>query len=301
MRSLRSRARSPPSALPAKPRYGPRRRTPRTPPHTLPLAALRPNPQQPRSAIDAAALEELAASIREHGVLQPLLISRGQDGAYVVIAGERRWRAAALAGLTELPVMVVDLSDADALQAALVENLQREDLSPLEAARAYQRLIERFGLTQEQVAARVGKSRATVTNTLRLLALPERLRASLAAGEISEGHARALLGAPDDEARLRLWEQVRARHLSVRDTEAAVRRLGIGDAPPSAARVLPGDVLARERLQSALGTKVTLQRRRRGGQILIHWYDDEQLEGLVAALLRGQGRPHEPLPDTITI
>ena len=273
--------------------------------HTLPVGEIQPNPDQPRSHLDSTALEELAASIREHGVLQPILVRRSQDYGYVLVAGERRWRAAQLAGLAEVPAIVTDIASADVLTVALVENLQRQDLGPLEEAHAYSRLIERSGLTQEQLAKRVGKSRAAVTNALRLLQLPTAIRLSLAAGEISEGHARAILGAPGEEQRLRLLERVRQRNLTVRQTEQATRglRAPAVDAPAPQARELPGDVLAQERLQVALGTRVRVERARKGGKIVIRWYDDEQLEALVAAIVRAQtaAEPHPAIPESIAV
>ncbi len=273
--------------------------------HMLPVGEIQPNPDQPRSHLDSTALEELAASIREHGVLQPILVRRSQDHGYVLVAGERRWRAAQLAGLAEVPAIVTDIASADVLTVALVENLQRQDLGPLEEAHAYSRLIERSGLTQEQLAKSVGKSRAAVTNALRLLQLPTAIRLSLAAGEISEGHARAILGAPGEEQRLRLWERVRRHNLTVRQTEQATRglRAPAADAPAPAARELPGDVLAQQRLQVALGTRVRVERARKGGKIVIRWYDDEQLEALVAAIVRAQtaAEPHPAIPESIAV
>ncbi len=268
----------------------------------LPLDVIQPSPDQPRTSITADDLEGLAASIREHGVLQPVLVTRAADGGYALVAGERRWRAARLAGLTEIPAVITDLADADVLTVALVENLQREDLSPVEEAHAYHRLLERFSLTQEQVAQRVGRSRVAVTNALRLLQLPSPILQSLGAAEITAGHARAILGAPED-ARLSLWDLVRRRGLSVRQTEASARmlRAPVSAAPAPPRRRLPGDVLAQERLQAALNTRVTVQRRRRsGGKVVIQWYDDEQLEALVSALVAA-ARPLPPPPAHLTI
>ena len=272
---------------------------------TLPIAAIQPNPDQPRNQIDPASLEELAASIREHGVLQPIIVRRDSEAGYVLIAGERRWRAAQIAGLSDIPAMVTDLASDAQLAVALVENVQREDLSPLEEAHAYARLIDKAGLTQARVAQRVGKSRVTVTNALRLLQLPAPIRLSLAAREISEGHARAILGAAGEEQQLRVWEQVKRRGLSVRETERAVRALRpakpTGATPP--VRRQPGDELAQERLQAALGTKVRVERGRKGGSVVVHWYDNEQLEGLVAALVATAAalERQPPAPNTITV
>jgi ParB family chromosome partitioning protein len=269
-----------------------------------------PNPRQPRSVMAAEALTELADSVRTHGILQPLVVSRriSESGAvsYQLIAGERRLRAARAAGLARVPVVVRETTPQGLLELALVENLQRADLNALEEAAAYRQLVDEFGLTQEAVAQRAGKSRAAVANALRLLSLPEPIRAALVAGEISEGHARALLGLPDDSARLRAWQEVAARGLNVRQTEELVRRLrgdlpppaplpaqGRGGAdhppqnisPPSHARKGAGELGdIEERLQRALGTQVRIERSRRGGRIVIRFYGDEDLSALVEQL-----------------
>lgn len=269
----------------------------------LPIAAIQPNPDQPRSYVDPAGLEELASSIREHGVLQPIIVRRDAEAGYVLVAGERRWRAARLAGLSEIPAIITDVASEGLLAVALVENLQREDLSPLEEAHAYARLIDRTGMTQQRLAARVGKSRAAITNALRLLQLPDPIRLSLAAREISEGHARAILGADGEEQQLRIWEQVKRRGLSVRDTERAVQALRPTKLTGRAKTRKPGDDLAQERLQSALGTKVRVERGRKGGRIVVQWYDDEQLEAIVTALVATAAAIEErsPAPDSIAV
>jgi ParB family chromosome partitioning protein len=256
------------------------------------------NPRQPRQHIDPAKLEDLASSIRAHGVLQPLVV-REVPGAGVrrfeLIAGERRWHAARLAGLARVPVVVKDVTPQAQLELALVENIQRADLSPLEEAAAYRQLIEEFGLTHEALAQRLGKNRVTVTNTLRLLGLPESVKVALAATEISEGHARALLALPNDEARLQALKQVKNLRLSVRQTEELVRRMGESPAPPEAdAPSNVGDPQFRsletraleEQFRSALGTKVTLHRSRRGGTLTIHFFSDDELQGLYDLIVR---------------
>src|SRR5438067_1322745 len=195
----------------------------------LDVDAIQPNPRQPRQHADPAQLEELASSIRAHGVLQPLVVRElpGAGGRrYELIAGERRWRAARIAGLARVPAVVKDVTPQATLELALVENIQRADLSPLEEAVAYRQLIDEFGLTHETLAARLGKNRVTITNTLRLLGLPETVKNALASGEITEGHARALIGLPDDDARVLALRQVRNLRLSVRQTEEMVRRWG---------------------------------------------------------------------------
>ena len=253
-----------------------------------------PNPEQPRGRIEPEALAELAASIQTHGVLQPLVVTRQQQGGattYHLIAGERRWQAARQAGLARVPVVVRETSPAGLLELALVENLQRADLSPLEEARAYRRLIDEFGLTQERVAERVGKSRAAIANVVRLLALPDAIREGLAAGTISEGHARALLGLPDDEGRLGLYAEVVRAGLNVRQTEELARRLREAPAeaaPPPTRAPRPADpdlIAIAERLQRSLGTRVALQRGAKGGKIVIQFYGDEDLEALLSRLL----------------
>lgn len=252
-----------------------------------------PNPHQPRASLGEESLRELAESIREHGMLQPLLVSRTQDlgGAltYQLIAGERRLQAAKMVGLEKVPVVVKEIASDQLLELALVENLQRADLNPLEEAGAYRRLHEDFGLTQEQIAARVGRSRTAVANSLRLLALSPEIRATLASSEISEGHARALLGLDDESQRRRAWHMVMERGLSVRQTEELVRswpRRARGAQPR--ARIRSPELLeVEERLRASLGTRVSLTTGRRGGRIIIHFYSQEELEGLVERLTAG--------------
>src|SRR5713226_7636940 len=188
----------------------------------VPVSRLRPSPFQPRQAMDPQEFSGLVESIRRHGVLQPIVVRPVGDG-FEVVAGERRWRAAEAAGLAAVPAVVRALSDQEALELALVENLQREDLGPLERARAYRRLMSEFGITQEQVAQRVGKSQPSIANSVRLLQLPQQILTSLQAGRIAEGHARALLGAGSRAVVLKIWARVERRGLSVRETEALVR------------------------------------------------------------------------------
>ena len=254
-----------------------------------------PNPRQPRQAIDPASLQELADSIRAHGLLQPLVVTalpaaEGEPAErYQLIAGERRWAAARLAGRPTVPVLVKEATPQETLELALVENLQRADLNPLEAAGAYRQLIEEFGLTQDQVADRVGKKRVTVANTLRLLNLAETAQASLAAGEISEGHARALLALPGEAQQLAALKVVVARGLSVRQTEELVRRLQQAKATPEAVarRIVDAQTQALEDdFRRTLGTKVELVRSKKGGKLVIHFYSEEELEGIYQAIVR---------------
>lgn len=258
----------------------------------VPVDQIRPNPHQPRHRIDPEELATLAESIREHGVIQPVVVTRAEDGAgYVLIAGERRWAAALQAGLSRVPAVVKEATPQQMLELALVENVQRSDLNPLEEAAAYQQLIAEFGLTQEEVARKVGRSRSTVANTIRLLGLPEPVRAALARGEISEGHARALLGVADPADALALHLQVVAGGLSVRQTEELVRRgrLRRMVEPPSSPpepRPDPESQQIEEMFRAALGTRVEVIRRGGGGKVVIHYYDEEQLQAIYDLLTR---------------
>jgi len=247
-----------------------------------------PNPHQPRLSVDEAELQSLADSIREHGVIQPLLVSASErDGVYQLIAGERRLRAARLAGLKRVPVVVKEAASAELLELALVENLQRQDLSPLEEAQAYRRLHDEFTMTQEAIGARVGRSRAAVANAMRLLSLSDEMKDSLALGEMTEGHARALLGIEDEAARREVWRQVKDRGLTVRHTEelgrrAVATRAAPAHAVPEAYRAEPDVSAVEARVRAALGTKVELRRRANGrGQLVLHFYSDEELNALL--------------------
>lgn len=254
----------------------------------LPVAELEANPHQPRKHFDLAALEDLASTIREHGVLTPVVVRRVPAG-FQIIAGERRIRAARLAGLTHVPTIIKDASDSQALQLALVENLQREDLNPLEAAEAYQRLVEEFGLTQEELAARVGRDRSSVANSLRLLRLPKQVRDDVAAGALSEGHARALLGLEKSADQLKARDLVIRRGLSVRATEALVRKLRGHDAPRMASNVNKDANLGalEDQLRTTLGTKVRIMRDGRGGTLQISFFSADDLTRIADVILRG--------------
>ena len=247
-----------------------------------------PNPQQPRSVFDPESLAELAESIREHGVIQPLIVSRpGTPGAapYQLIAGERRLLASRQAGLAKVPVIVKEASPQALLELALVENLQRQDLGPLEEASAFKRLAEEFKLTQEQIAGRVGRSRPAVANSLRLLTLSEEIQASLAHGEISAGHARALLGIDDLDERRTAWRRIVEGRLTVRDAESLAKGGGRLRSRKTAAKRRSADLEAlEERLRASLGTKVDLTRSRSGGRVVIHYYSDEELESIIERL-----------------
>jgi ParB family chromosome partitioning protein len=254
----------------------------------IPLARIRENPRQPRLRMADDALATLAASIREHGVIQPILVTETLDG-YQLVAGERRVRAARLAGLDRIPAVIRQLADQQQLELALVENLQREDLDPIEAARAYRQLIDEFAFSQEDLASRVGRARSTVANTLRLLDLHAGVQDAVASGAITEGHARALGGLPTD-AQPRVLPTVIDDGLSVRQTEELVRRLreprgAVVQAEKPAAD--PDVERVEEDLRRSLGTKVRLTRTRRGGRIVIDYYGDDELARLYQRLVGG--------------
>ncbi|MGD8397715.1 MAG: ParB/RepB/Spo0J family partition protein [Anaerolineae bacterium] len=255
----------------------------------VPVSAIAPNPMQPRAALDPEALAELADSIQEHGLIQPLVVTHKGPERYQLIAGERRWQAARLAGLATVPVIVKEASPQQMLELALVENIQRADLNPLEEASAYQQLVEEFGLTQEQVAGRVGKSRSAVTNTLRLLRLPAEVKQALADTTIHEGHARALLGLPTAEAQVAALKTVVGQDLSVRQTEELVRRFLAEPAPKAEKPPVAPEIRALEQaLRLQLGTKVNLYRNRKGrGRLVIHFYSEEELEAIYEAIVGG--------------
>jgi ParB family chromosome partitioning protein len=249
-----------------------------------------PNPRQPRRTMHPEGLGDLTASIREHGVLQPLIVTPGDvDGRYVLIAGERRLEAARLAGLTSVPVLVHPATDQQRLELAIIENVQRSDLSALEQAEAYRQLAEDFDLSHEEIATRVGKSRAAVTNTLRLLKLPDLVKNALIEGRISEGHARALLSLSTTEAQTAALRTILKQELNVRQTEELVRKLS-GEKPTHAAKppAIPEVVELEERLRTSLGTKVTLRSGRKGGTVTIHYYSDEELNALIDRLLNSE-------------
>jgi ParB family chromosome partitioning protein len=248
---------------------------------------LRPNRFQPRTAMDEAKIEELARSIRANGIIQPIVVRR-VEGGYEIVAGERRWRASQRAGLLKVPVVVRDIPDERLLAVALIENIQREDLNPIEEAHAYRRLTDEYQLTQEQIADAVGKDRSSIANYLRLLKLPQDVRAHVGSGELSMGHARALLGLPDETSQLRVARDVLARGLSVRETEALVRK---ATAPAPIKTAPDKDVhtrAAEERLRFALGTRVRIERKRKGGKIEIDFGSEEELQRIFEVLTDGK-------------
>jgi ParB family transcriptional regulator, chromosome partitioning protein len=248
---------------------------------------LRPNPLQPRTTMDEARIEELAQSIRANGIIQPIVV-RKVEGGYEIVAGERRWRASQRAGLLKVPVVVRDVPDERLLAVALIENIQREDLNPIEEAHAYRRLADEYQLTQEQIADAVGKDRSSIANYVRLLKLPQEVRASVGAGVLSMGHARAILGLPDQGAQLRVARDVLARSLSVRETEALVKK---ASEPAPVKAPVEKDVhtrAAEERMRFALGTRVRIIRKRKGGQIEIDFGSEDELQRIFEILTEGK-------------
>jgi ParB family chromosome partitioning protein len=250
----------------------------------VPLDALEPNPYQPRLSIDPARLAELAASIRASGIVQPILVRRVGE-RYQIIAGERRWRAAQAAGLHSVPVSLREVKDEQLLELALVENVQRQELTALEEAQAFQRLAGELGLSQEEIARRVGRDRTTIANTLRLLKLPRELRELLSQGGLDAGHARALLALEHAADQLALGREAARRGLSVREVE---RRVALLRSPRerAAARKEPNTAAAEERLRRALGARVVIARRGKGGAIRVPFKSEAELQRLFELLLR---------------
>lgn len=246
----------------------------------VPVGDIVPNPHQPRVSLHEAELAELAASIVEHGLIQPIIVTWA-DNQYQLIAGERRWRAAQQAGLETIAVIVKEATPQEMLELALVENVQRNDLNPLEEATAFRQLMDEFGLTQAQVAERVSKSRSAVGNTVRLLALPAVVRAALLDERITEGHGRALLSLPTAEAQMAILQTILKRHLNVRQTEELVRRM-LGQKPAAKPRPMDDEIKdIQTRLGQRLGTKVDIRHTSKGGRIIIHYYSDEELQALL--------------------
>ena len=258
----------------------------------LPTTAIRPNSRQPRRSFPEAGIKELAASIREVGILQPLVVRSTSDG-FELIAGERRLRAAKEAGLDRVPVLIRQAGENESMELALIENLQREDLNPLETAAAYQALMEGFGLSKEQLANRLGKSRAAVTNTLRLAQLPEKIRALLQDGKLTEGHARALLGLETEEQMVHLAQRIQGERLSVRKTEELVRAYlsGAQETPqPRVRSKTPVEFDEASRLmREALELPVRVKPLRRGGKVEIRFREKKELDALMTLLV-----PEEP-------
>ncbi len=262
---------------------------------TLPLQKIEPNPKQPRRTFDPEALQSLADSIAEHGVVQPLAVRDAGNGYYQIIAGERRWRAARLAGLTELPVVVLDADDQTVMELALIENLQRQDLNPMEEAEGYRVLMEEYGLTQEQAAARVGKSRPAVANALRLLALPDEVRAMVEEGTLSAGHARAVLTLSSRHLQMTAAQKIIALRLSVRQAEAMCKRMAVEEKPKKVRPALTVDYVGEceKALTKQLGRKVRIVSGKRKGRFELEYYGQDDLQRLYEILLAIEN-PEEP-------
>ena len=253
----------------------------------LPLQKVEPNPNQPRKSFDEEELQALADSIAEHGILQPLAVRTLDGGFYQIIAGERRWRAARMAGLEEVPVVVLEADDRTVMELALIENLQRQDLNPMEEAEGYRVLMEEYGLTQEQAAARVGKSRPAVTNALRLLALPEEVREMVEDGTLSAGHARAVLSLPNEHLQKAAAQKIIALRLSVRQAEAMCKRMAAEEKPQKAKPALTVDSVGEceKMLTKQLGRRVKIVSGKRKGRFELEFYGEDDLQRLYDALL----------------
>lgn len=254
-------------------------------------AFVEPNREQPRKNFDEEELAALAESVKKYGILQPITVKPEKNGFYTIIAGERRWRAARLAGLEKVPVRIKALTDLEELEVALIENLQRTDLDPVEEALGYKRLMDEYSMTQEEVSQRVGKSRSAVANGLRLLALPEKLRQLIAGKKITGGHAKALLMVKDEKKQEELAEKIISQELSVRsaEKEAALLNKERKSGSPAEKEKTPEVLDLEKNLSDCMGTKVILEQKRRGGKIEIEYYDSEQLEAIID-YLRGYSK-----------
>ncbi len=263
----------------------------RTEPNKLPIQAIHPNPMQPRRIFQPERLQELAESIRANGIIQPLIVRKNGD-EYQIVAGERRWRAAQIAGLTDVPVVIQDITDSHLLEIALVENIQREDLNPIETAQAYDRLHRELGLSQEEIGRRTGKDRSSIVNTMRLLKLPPEVQALLAGQRLTMGHAKAILALPSPEQQIEIAEKASAQGISVRQVEALVQDLtsdrdGKGKRSKADTRADPNVQAAMDELARVLGTRVRIvQLSDRHGRIEIEYYSQEELDRLYEQIVR---------------
>lgn len=246
-----------------------------------------PGEAQPRLGFNEDSLRELAQSIKEKGIIQPIVLTRVGDGTFRIIAGERRWRAAKLAGLEKVPAIVKDVSPREAVEIALIENIQREDLDPVETARAFEKLINEFSLTQEELSQRVGKDRATIANYLRVLRLPEEIKNYLREGLITLGHAKAILSIDNEEKQLELCKLIIKKSLSVRQTEELARKF-LQEREKKPKKEIPEIVELEDRLTSELGTKVKIQHKGKKGKLEIYYNSLEQLEGILERIIKSQ-------------
>ena len=259
----------------------------------VPVKQIRPNPHQPRTEFNQDALQELSDSIREHGLIQPLIVTEAGPDDYTLIAGERRWRASQLAELESVPVVVKsDTTPLEMLELAIIENVQRADLNPLEEGLAYQQLVEQFDFTHAHVAKRMGKARSTITNTIRLLDLPERVQQAVVNGDITGGHARSLLSLQSLEQQMSVMKSIIQNNLSVRQTEGIVSKIQLGEVPKKKVKAsLPPETADLEKqFRTKLGTRVNIEPGKHGGKVVIHYYSDEELQAVYKAIT---GKPEE--------
>ncbi|WP_294405012.1 ParB/RepB/Spo0J family partition protein [uncultured Clostridium sp.] len=250
----------------------------------IPLNEIKNDNNQPRKAFDSDKIAELTESIKTHGIIQPLILRKSEDGLYIIVAGERRWRAAKLAGLKEVPAIVMDLSERDVLEISLIENIQRQDLNPIEEALAYKKLLNEFKLTQEDLSKRIGKSRTAITNTMRLMNLDSRVQQYIIEGIISEGHGRALLGIKDEEIQYELSQRIIDENLSVRELERLVKKIAEGKTKEEKDRVEELNPYYKEiktQLQNYFGTKVNISNRNNKGKIEIEYYSEDDLQRIL--------------------
>jgi ParB family chromosome partitioning protein len=251
----------------------------------LRLESIVPNRYQPRQQFSETELADLAQSLRENGLLQPILVRRKGDGIFELIAGERRLRAAKLAGLEKIPALIRNCTDQESMVLALVENLQRDDLNPMETARAYHRMVNEFGLTQDAIAQRVGRDRSSVANMLRLMTLPPDVQQFIESDQLSTGHAKVILGLVAPEAQIQLARRIVQGQMSVRDAERLLQRLSEGRRQAKRTTRSPARSDLEERLQKRLGTRVHIEKSRSGGRIIIQYFSPEELEGVVEKIL----------------
>jgi ParB family chromosome partitioning protein len=254
---------------------------------TVHISLIEPNPHQPRGSIEDSGLADLVASIKALGLIQPLIVTTSAVNQYTLIAGERRWRAARLAGLTHVQVIVKEATSLEMLEMALVENIQRADLNPIEEAHAYRQLINDFGQTQSEVASRIGKSRSTVANIVRLLNLPPDIQTAVVQGKISGAHARALLPLPTPEAQTAITKNIIKQDLSVRQVEAIVKKILEGEKPKplQPTQLSPEHLELESQFRERLGTRVNIQKGAKGGKIIIHFYSDEDLQAIIESII----------------
>jgi len=254
---------------------------------TIPIGSIEPNPFQPRQEFRAEDLTDLANSIRQHGILQPLVVAEQPNSRFRLIVGERRWRAAKQAGLSNVPVIVRTASDEEQLELALVENIQRQDLNPLERARGYEQLMKRFGLTQDEVAKKMGKSRSAVANSLRLLSLPEMIQKAIGEGRLAEGHAKIIAGLDSRDLQMRFFERVVQTNASVRETERAAKKIQTKKHTEHSSAASSNDTISeyRQILERALSTKVEINHRKGTGSLTVHFYSEEELREIVKKVI----------------